>query len=140
MDGLNKHIKKINTFNYNAQCRHVKNRLMSIKSKDMPYTMFFKKLDILLHSLPWNLRESNIDIGIRKVLFINLWDRFEDENKCFYEDIGLIKIECIKLLESIYFVAIPVKKQVNTYMFFLKIKIMIIANKCKEIYIPLLSY
>ena len=102
--------------------------------------MLFKTLHVLLHSLPWNLRESNIDIGIRKVLFINLWDRFEDENKCFYEDIGLIKIECIKLPESIYFVAIPVKKQVNTYMFFLKIKIMIIANKCKEIYIPLLSY
>ena len=57
--------------------------------------MFFKTLHVLLHSLPWNLRESNIDIGIRKVLFINLWDRFEDENKYFFEDVGLIKIECM---------------------------------------------
>ena len=57
--------------------------------------MFFKTLHVLLHSLPWNLRESNIDIGKRKVLFINLWDRFEDENKYFFEDIVLIKIECM---------------------------------------------
>ena len=95
MDGINKHIKKINTFNYNTQCRHVKSRLISLNYKDIPYTMFFKTLHVLLHSLPWNLRESNIDIGKRKVLFINLWDRFEDENKYFFEDIGLIKIECM---------------------------------------------
>ena len=44
-----------------------------------------------------------------KVLFINLWDRFEEENKYFYEDIGLIKIECIKLPNNTYLVAIPVK-------------------------------
>ena len=101
MDGLNKHIKKINTFNYNAQCRQLKNRLISLKSKDIPYTILFETLHVFLHSLPWNLRESNIVIGIRNVLFINLWDRLEDENEYFYEDIGLTKIECIKLPESI---------------------------------------
>ena len=71
--------------------------------------MFFKKLYILLDKLPWDLKETNIEIGVRKVLFINLWDRFEEENKYFYEDIGLIKIECIKLPNNTYLVAIPVK-------------------------------
>ena len=71
--------------------------------------MFFKKLYILLDKLPCDLKETNIEIGVRKVLFINLWDRFEEENKYFYEDIGLIKIECIKLPNNTYLVAIPVK-------------------------------
>ena len=64
--------------------------------------MFFKKLYILLDKLPWDLKETNIEIGVRKVLFINLWDRFEEENKYFYEDIGLIKIECIKLIQVLF--------------------------------------
>ena len=71
--------------------------------------MFFKKLYILLDKLPWDLKETNIEIGVRKVLFINLWNRFEEENKYFYEDIELIKIECIKLPNNTYLVAIPVK-------------------------------
>ena len=71
--------------------------------------MFFKKLYTLLDKLPWDVKETNIEIGVRKVLFINLWDRFEEENKYFYEDIGLIKIECIKLPNNTYLVAIPVK-------------------------------
>ena len=70
--------------------------------------MFFKKLHVLLDSLPHQLKEINIDIGVRKVLLINLWDRFE-ENKYFHEDIELIKIECIKLAVSTYLVAITVK-------------------------------
>ena len=70
--------------------------------------MFFKKLYILLDKLPWDLKKTNIEIRVRKVLFINWWDRFEEENKYFYEDIGL-KIECIKLPNSTYLVAIPVK-------------------------------
>ena len=64
---------------------------------------------MLLHSWSWKLRESNIEICLRKELLINLWDRFEDENKYFFEDIGLIKIECIKLPNCTYLVAIPVK-------------------------------
>ena len=38
-----------------------------------------------------------------------LLNRFEEENKYFYEDIELIKIECIKLPNNTYLVAIPVK-------------------------------
>ena len=95
--------------NFNAQCKHVKTKLLSFKSKDVPYTMFFKKLHVLLDSLPHQLKEINIDIGVRKVLLINLWDRSEEENKYFHEDIGLIKIECIKLPDSPYLVAITVK-------------------------------
>ena len=105
---------------------------MSLKSKDIPYTMFFKKLHVLLYSLLWNVRQSNIDIGVRKVLFINLWDRFENENECFYADITLIRIECIKLPESAYLVAIPVKNTDQLIYVFLKIKITITVKKCKK--------
>ena len=118
MEEINKHIKKINSLSYNAQCKHVKTKLLSFKTKDVPYTMFFKKLYILLDKLPWDLKETNIEIGVRKVLFINLWDRFEEENKYFYEDIGLIKIECIKLPNNTYLVAIPVKN-IDQYIYIL---------------------
>ena len=47
--------------------------------------MFFKKLYILLNDLPHQLQEININIGVCKMLFINLWDRFDeiDENSFF---------------------------------------------------------
>ena len=59
------------------------------------------------------LNDANIEIGIRKVLFINLWDRFDEENRYFYEDIRLIKSECIKLPNFKYLVAISVKNTDN---------------------------
>ena len=59
------------------------------------------------------LNDANIEIGIRKVLFINLWDRFDEENRYFYEDIRLIKSECIKLPNFKYLAAIPVKNTDN---------------------------
>ena len=42
-------------------------------------------------------------------VFINLWDRFDEQDKYFYEDIGLIKIECLKLPNSTYVIAISIK-------------------------------
>ena len=83
MDEMNKRIKKINSLSYIAQFKHVKAKLLSFKSKDIPYTMFLKKLYILLNHLSYQLEEINIDIGVRKVLFVNLWDRFDEiyENK-----------------------------------------------------------
>ena len=59
------------------------------------------------------LNDANIEIGIRKVLFISLWDRFDEENRYFYEDIRLIKSECIKLPNFKYLVAISVKNTDN---------------------------
>ena len=46
--------------------------------------MFFKKLYILLNDLPHQLQEINIDIGVRKVLFINLWDRLDEIDDNFF--------------------------------------------------------
>ena len=81
--------------------------------------MFFKKLYILLEKLSWDVNiETNTEIGVRKALFINLWDRFKEENKYFNEDIGLIKIECIKLPNITYLVAIPVKN-IDQYIYIL---------------------
>ena len=132
MEEINKRIKKFDSLSYNAQCKHVKTKLLSFKTKDVPYTMFFKKLYILLDKLPWDLKETNIEICVGKVLFINLWDRFEEEKKYFYEDIGLIKTECIKLPNDTYLVAIPLKIQINTYIFLLQIKIMITVSKRRK--------
>ena len=93
--------------------------------------MFFKKLYILLNDLPHQLQEINIDIGVRNVLYINLWGRLDeiDVNKFFYEDIGLIKIECIKLPDNTYLVAIPVK---NTDQFIYILIIFKNNEHCKQ--------
>ena len=110
MDVINKYIKKINNLNYIAQCKHVKSKLLPTKHKDIAYTLLFKKLYLLLDDLPRWLREASFDIGVRKVLFINLGDRFDEEDKYFYEYIRLIKIESLKLHNSTYLVTIPIKK------------------------------
>ena len=95
--------------------------------------MFFKKLYILFDKLSWDFKETNIEIGVRKGHFINLWDRFKEENKYFNEDIGLITIECIKLPNNTYLVAIPVKNiDQYIYIFLLQIKIMITASIHRE--------
>ena len=93
--------------------------------------MFFKKLYILLNDLPHQLQEINIDIGVRNVPYINLWGRLDeiDVNKFFYEDIGLIKIECIKLPDNTYLVAIPVK---NTDQFIYILIIFKNNEHCKQ--------
>ena len=46
--------------------------------------MFCKKLYILLNDLPHQLQEINIDIGVRKVLFISLWDRRDEIDDNFF--------------------------------------------------------
>ena len=58
MDEIEKHIKKINSLPYNAQCKHIKTKLLSFKSKDIAYTMFFKKLYVLIDRLLWDLSEA----------------------------------------------------------------------------------
>ena len=52
MNETNKHIKKFDSMSYNKQYKHVKTKLLSFKSKDIRYTLFFKRLYILLDSLP----------------------------------------------------------------------------------------
>ena len=69
MNEIIKHIKKFNSLSYNEQCKHVKNKLLSFKTYDAPYPLFFKRLYILLDSLPIYLREADIEIGIRKAPF-----------------------------------------------------------------------
>ena len=108
MDEIKKCIEKINSLNFRGQCRYVKNKLLSFKTNDVPYTLFFKKLYILLDNLPWYLKETNIEIGVRKELLINFWRGLEVD-KYSYDDMGYVQIECIKLPDSIYFIGIPVK-------------------------------
>ena len=105
---MKKYTEKINSLNFRGQCRYVKNKLLSFKTNDVPYTLFFKKLYILLDNLPWYLKETNIEIGVRKELLIKFWRGLEVD-KYSYDDMGYVQIECIKLPDSIYFIGIPVK-------------------------------
>ena len=108
MDEIKKYIEKINSLNFRGQCWYVKNKLLSFKTNDVTYTLFFKKLYILLDNLPWYLKETNIEIGVRKELLIKFWRGLEVD-KYSYDDMGYVQIECIKLPDSIYFIGIPVK-------------------------------
>ena len=83
METISKYVKKVNALNYNAQCMHVRSKLLSTEHKDIAHTLFFKKLYILFDDLPHWLRETSLDTGVRKVLFINLWDRFDEQDKYF---------------------------------------------------------
>ena len=65
METISKYIKKVNALYYNAQCKHVRSKLLSTKHKDIAHTLFFKKLYLLLDDLPWWLRETNLDTDVR---------------------------------------------------------------------------
>ena len=38
---IKKYIEKINSLNFRGQCRYMKNKLLSFKANDVPYTLFF---------------------------------------------------------------------------------------------------
>ena len=73
MDEIKKYIEKINSLNFSGQCRHVKNKLLSFKTNGLSYTLFFKKLYILLDNLPWYLKETNIEIDVRNQFLEGPW-------------------------------------------------------------------
>ena len=129
MDEIKKYIEKINSLNFSGQCRHVKNKLLSFKTNGLSYTLFFKKLYILLDNLPWYLKETNIEIGMRKELLINFWRGLEVD-KYSYDDMGYVQIECIKLPDSIYFIGIPVKNTNHHIYILIGDKY---NNECKKI-------
>ena len=52
MDEIKKNIEKINSLNFNGQCRYVKNKLLSFETNDVSYTLLFTKLYIQLDNLP----------------------------------------------------------------------------------------
>ena len=54
------------------------------------------------------VKETNIEIGARKELLINFWRGLGEDNY-FYDGMGYVQIECIKLPDSIYFIGIPTK-------------------------------
>ena len=43
MDEIKKYIDKINSLNFRGQCRYVKNKLLSFKTNNAAYTLFFYK-------------------------------------------------------------------------------------------------
>ena len=65
MDEIKKYIDKINSLNFRGQRGYVQNKLLSFKTNYVLYTLFLKKLYILLDNLPWYLKETNIEIDVR---------------------------------------------------------------------------
>ena len=116
MAEIEKNIEKINSLNFNGQCRYVKNKLLSFETNDLSYTLLFTKLYIQLDNLPWYLKETNVEIGVHKELLINFWRALEDDNY-FYDGMGYVQIECIKLRGSIYSTGIPVKKYWSPHIY-----------------------
>ena len=57
MSQLTEYIKQINSLNYNKQCRYIKNESLS---RDISRIIFFKKLHVILHNLPYYLAELGI--------------------------------------------------------------------------------
>ena len=108
MDEIKKYIEKIISLTFRGQRKYVKAKLLSFKASDIPYTTFLKKLCILLDNLPWHLKETNIEIGVRKELLINFWNSLE-EDKYFYDGMGYIQSECVKLPDFTYLIGIPVR-------------------------------
>ena len=118
MDEIKKYIEKINSLTFRGQRKYVKTKLLSFKTSDIPYTTFFKKLCILLYNLPWHLKETNIEIGLRKELLINFWNSLEAD-KCFYDGMCYIQLECVKLPDFTYLIGIPVRSRIIIYIYIL---------------------
>ena len=73
MDEIKKYIDKINSLNFRGQCGYVQNKLLSFKTNYVLYTLFLKKLYILLDNLPWYLKETNIEIDVRNQFLEGSW-------------------------------------------------------------------
>ena len=108
MYDMTNYILQINCLNHNNLSEYLKNKLLSIDPCDTTYTVFFKKLYIILHNLPCYLKKLNIKINESEERFVSFWSDFND-NDYFYDTRGYIRIKYTKLSIDKYLVSIPVK-------------------------------
>ena len=108
MYDISEYILEIRCLNHNNLKEYLENKLLSIYPFDITYTVFFKKLYVLLQNLPEYLNELDLKINENKDHFVNFWTDFLD-NKYFYDTKGYIRINCLKLSNNGYLVSIPIK-------------------------------
>ena len=108
MYDISEYILGIRCLNHNNLKEYLENKLLSIDPFDITYTVFFKKLYVLLQNLPEYLNELDLKINENKDHFVNFWTDFLD-NKYFYDTKGYIRINCLKLSNNGYLVSIPIK-------------------------------
>ena len=108
MYDISEYISEIRCLNHNNLKEYLENKLLSIYPFDITYTVFFKKLYVLLQNLPEYLNKLDLKINKNKDHFVNFWTDFLD-NKYFYDTTGYIRINCLKLSNNGYLVSIPIK-------------------------------
>ena len=108
MYDISEYILEIRCLNHNNLKEYLENKLLSIDPFDITYTVFFKKLYVLLQNLPEYLNELDLKINKNKDHFVNFWTDFLD-NMYFYDTKGYIRINCLKLSNNGYLVSIPIK-------------------------------
>ena len=108
MYDISEYILGIRCLNHNNLKEYLENKLLSIYPFDITYTVFFKKLYVLLQNLPEYLNKLDLKINKNKDHFVNFWTDFLD-NKYFYDTTGYIRINCLKLSNNGYLVSIPIK-------------------------------
>ena len=108
MYDISEYILGIRCLNHNNLKEYLENKLLSIDPFDITYTVFFKKLYVLLQNLPEYLNKLDLKINKNKDHFVNFWTDFLD-NKYFYDTTGYIRINCLKLSNNGYLVSIPIK-------------------------------
>ena len=108
MYDISEYILEIRCLNHNNLKEYLENKLLSIYPFDITYTVFFKKLYVLLQNLPEYLNKLDLKINKNKDHFVNFWTDFLD-NMYFYDTTGYIRINCLKLSNNGYLVSIPIK-------------------------------
>ena len=108
MDDISDYIIQITCLNQDSLYEFLKNKLLSTDPRDITHTVFFKKLYVILLNLPFYLKELNLKKSESDERFINFWSDFND-NRCFYDTRGFMRIKYIKLSNNGYLVSIPVK-------------------------------
>ena len=108
MEHISDYIVQINSLNHNNLHDFLKSKLLSINSRDITHTVFFKTLSVILLNLPCYLKELNLKINKSAQSFVELWSDFND-NRYFYDTRGFMRIKYVKLSNKGYLLSIPVK-------------------------------
>ena len=103
MYDISQYIIEIGCLNQNSLIEYIKNKSLSIDPFDIPHTIFFKKLHVLLQNLPSYLKKVDLKINENKDHFVNSGTDFLD-NKFFDDTGGYIRTNCSKLTNNNYMV------------------------------------
>ena len=112
MNKITEYIVQINSFNYNKQCKYLKNKLLSIDICNITDITFFEKVQVILKKLPIYLKEIDIEINQEGNHLFNFFHGLDDRG--YFKDSekirGFIKVNFIKFSDNIYQIDVIVKK------------------------------